>query len=1199
MVKRLIKRRLSAGLILMLQFLGPLRAEGCLGHPLSFAGTVWDARESLAQQPQLVVERGHLSWISSVSFARNDTDLVTGGGGDDTAILWDLASGKEIRRFRGHTAQILCVAINPIKPQLLTAGVDKTVRLWDLATGRQIRIYRGHRDTIVAAAFAENGKRFFTIGKDGTLRIWDIRRSRPSRTFTEGLKGLDSAAFSENGLKLVVKYKDKTARVFDSGSGRLIVPLEAEIQAEYPDAITKPVIVSRDGSLAAVLDNHYESRIYDLQSGKVLWRIPHDFEVDADAVAFDRDAKRLIVAVTGPKENPAYKSIGNAFSASRKVTEAWQRSNLKASVRVFDAHTGSEFAPFSIDVFYAAAITFNTDSTVAAIASLDASTHLFRIPTGEKIEDLEGNDNEVKAIAVSPDSQMIAVADKGDALLKWDISAGSIVTTFGPNPVVPFRLRFNEDGKSLISEDDDAIHIWNVKDHLVKTITRNQNPHGSTLAVRLDGQWAFSMTRKKEDYSSVYGALTDLNDNSLVRDFLVPDFKANALENPLWPAIFAGDGISVFGIHEDRVTKLDVSQGRELWLTPMEKDSISDLVVSKDSSMVATASLDHTAKLWDGRTGKLEKDFVGHRWVVNAVALSADGKFALTGSGDETARLWSTKGFWRRARAQRILTGHIGDVTAVSFFSSSDVLATGGMDGTIRLWRRSDGSQICTLMGTGPDQWSVFAPDGRFDTSDLDEIKGLHWVFADDPYHPLPPEIYLRDYFEPKLLPRLLFGKKDEFRPIRPLESLNRAVPVLSPVRLIPDTDNGTVSAEVDVEGGSYPARNDVTGAFDFHLFRDGQLVRQYPEPKETTPDGVSAPELAVWQTDKHVVDFGSKKTLRFAGIKLPHGDPNQLVRFTAYAFNQDRVKSGVAAGAAPPLSGSPAKKAYLLTIGVNNYSSPGWNLQFAAKDAEKTAEILGAQLKRAGYFLTTTTLVSDDKHDDATADKIRESLKSIATQATPDDLVVVSFSGHGYSGQSSAFYLLPSESKPSEINWSNPTSEELRRLISASNLANWFRSIEASEIVLIIDACHSAGGIEENGFRPGPLGSRGLGQLAYDKRMRVLAASQENGTALEIGGSIQEGILTYVLLHDGIQAHKALDSGGQLTVRSWLEYPVRRVPELFNDLRSGKFTDFGVPVERDATLRINSSAPTGVVQVPALFDFKKDAGLSMSTSTQ
>jgi len=102
------------------------------------------ARESLAQQPQLVVERGHLSWISSVSFARNDTTLVTGGGGDDTAILWDLASGKAIRRFRGHTAQILCVAINPIKPELLTASVDKTVRLWDLATGRQLRIYRGH-----------------------------------------------------------------------------------------------------------------------------------------------------------------------------------------------------------------------------------------------------------------------------------------------------------------------------------------------------------------------------------------------------------------------------------------------------------------------------------------------------------------------------------------------------------------------------------------------------------------------------------------------------------------------------------------------------------------------------------------------------------------------------------------------------------------------------------------------------------------------------------------------------------------------------------------------------------------------------------------------------------------------------------------------------------------------------------------------
>ena len=54
----------------------------------------------------------------------------------------------------------------------------------------------------------------------------------------------------------------------------------------------------------------------------------------------------------------------------------------------------------------------------------------------------------------------------------------------------------------------------------------------------------------------------------------------------------------------------------------------------------------------------------------------------------------------------------------------------------------------------------------------------------------------------------------------------------------------------------------------------------------------------------------------------------------------------------------------------------------------------------------------------------------------------------------------------------------------------------------MIVDACHSAASVDEAGFKPGPMGSRGLGQLAYDKGMRILAASQADDVALESGRS-------------------------------------------------------------------------------------------------
>ena len=71
--------------------------------------------------------------------------------------------------------------------------------------------------------------------------------------------------------------------------------------------------------------------------------------------------------------------------------------------------------------------------------------------------------------------------------------------------------------------------------------------------------------------------------------------------------------------------------------------------------------------------------------------------------------------------------------------------------------------------------WIVTTPDGRFDTNNLEEIKGLHWIMPDDPLTPLPIEAFMKDYYEPRLLSRILFG--EQFPPVRPLMSLNRVQP--------------------------------------------------------------------------------------------------------------------------------------------------------------------------------------------------------------------------------------------------------------------------------------------------------------------------------------------------------------------------------------------------------------------------------------
>jgi hypothetical protein len=70
--------------------------------------------------------------------------------------------------------------------------------------------------------------------------------------------------------------------------------------------------------------------------------------------------------------------------------------------------------------------------------------------------------------------------------------------------------------------------------------------------------------------------------------------------------------------------------------------------------------------------------------------------------------------------------------------------------------------------------------------------------------------------------------------------------------------------------------------------------------------------------------------------------------------------------------------------------------------------------------------------------------------------------------------------------------------LISSDDLSRWLRDVDAGELDMIIDSCFSASAAETPTFKPGPMGSRGLGQLSYDKGMRILAATQANDVALE-----------------------------------------------------------------------------------------------------
>jgi len=134
--------------------------------------SVWDVAKAKRIHDLAVPGDGRT--VHATAFSPDGKHGLTGGA-QGTVRLWDLAGGKEIRKFTGHKSDVIAVAMSPDAKQVLTSSFDRTARLWDAATGAQVHTLAGHRSTVRSVAFVPGKERAITAGEDGTLRLWDTK----------------------------------------------------------------------------------------------------------------------------------------------------------------------------------------------------------------------------------------------------------------------------------------------------------------------------------------------------------------------------------------------------------------------------------------------------------------------------------------------------------------------------------------------------------------------------------------------------------------------------------------------------------------------------------------------------------------------------------------------------------------------------------------------------------------------------------------------------------------------------------------------------------------------------------------------------------------------------------------------------------------------------------------------------------------
>jgi WD40 repeat protein len=138
---------------------------------------LWDLK-ARRDEHRLDNSRGHMTIVAALC---PDGRRALSGSTDKVMRLWDVATGKELQRFTGHTNRVRNVAFLPDAGRVLSVSYDGTARIWDVESGRQLYNFTRHRGGIKGVVVAPDGRHVFTVDDHGVMIRWRLPDPAPKR----------------------------------------------------------------------------------------------------------------------------------------------------------------------------------------------------------------------------------------------------------------------------------------------------------------------------------------------------------------------------------------------------------------------------------------------------------------------------------------------------------------------------------------------------------------------------------------------------------------------------------------------------------------------------------------------------------------------------------------------------------------------------------------------------------------------------------------------------------------------------------------------------------------------------------------------------------------------------------------------------------------------------------------------------------
>jgi len=645
----------------------------------------------------------HSAALHSAEFSPDGRRAVTASD-DDTARLWDTATGRPIGEPMKHEKGVVSAQFSPDGQRVVTASYDKTARLWDAATGRPIGEPMKHDGWVNSAQFSPDGGRVVTASNDNTARLWDSTTGRPIGEPMKHVGPVNSAQFSPNSQRVVTASKDRTARLWDATTGKPI----GEPMKHEDDVVSVQFSPNGEWIVTASYDN--TARVWDSATGKSVGG-PMKHEKEVYTAQFSPDGQRVVTAsydntarlwdaATGKPIGEPMKHEGPIYSArfspggERVVTASEDNT-----ARLWDAATGRQIGEPMKHEEEVGSAQFGPYARRVLTASLDGTARLWDAAIGTPIGEPMRHEGSVNFAQFSPDGLRLVTASRDGTAQLWDTVTGHEIGERMKHEKEVYQAQFSPGGRRVVTASkDNTARLWDATTG--KPIGEPMKHDSSVYSAQFSPDGRRVVTASYDNTARLWDAVTGR-----------PIGEPMKHEGWVNSAQFSPDGGRVVTASNDNTARLwDAVTGRPIGEPMKHGGPVNSAQFSPNSKQVVTASKDSTARLWDAATGEPIGGPMQHEKEVYSAQFSPDGQCVATASRDRTARLWDAATGKPIGEPMQ----HENEVYFAQFSPHGRRVVTASKDRTARLWDAATGKPIGEPMEhAGWVNSAQFSPDGQ------------------------------------------------------------------------------------------------------------------------------------------------------------------------------------------------------------------------------------------------------------------------------------------------------------------------------------------------------------------------------------------------------------------------------------------------------------------------------------------------------